>query len=315
MKSEFQPCKRREPYGQAPGTFRHLAHILAVAMVFVCIAPLVAQDAVPPADEAGKDTGASGKEAGIIVSLVAVGDPPDPGFTIANSRRVLADIADSEYPPTLLHVPKAENKGKPDPITLGLNLPGQPLKLKPTTSLRLMEAIPGGEEITYKDWTTVKLPAGLDDLSVFLYRSSPRASWRKSPNAVVLNNNLLSFPARHIRLINFSEKQIAFQIEKSPAIHLAAKQVKIVPAGSAKYCTYSVAYKDGEEVRIIAQHQACTMHGDTRVNLVAYDTDSATSPARGQGPVNLKCFYELPPPPKPPPVPVSGSPPATSPPL
>ena len=215
---------------------------------------------------------------------------------IAGSRMKLQNVPEAEYPPTLLHVPKAEEKGKTDLITLGLNLPGKQVKLKGTKSLCLMEAIEAGGEATYREWTTVKLPVMNEELAVFLYRSGPNASWRKSPQSMVLRNGPLAFPARHVRLVNLSKQVLIFRIGDAKAFCLQPMEVKVTPAGQSEYCSYSAAYKDGENLQIVARQQACTMHADSRVNLVAYDSDTAAK--SGRPPVTLRRFYELPTPPK-----------------
>ena len=252
---------------------------------FVLASPLVAQNA--STDTPGAFTS---------VSLVAVGDPPEPRFMIAGSKMKLQSVPEAEYPPTMLYVPKADEKGKKDLITLGLNLPGKQVKLKGTKSLCLMESIESGGETAYREWTTVKLPVMNEELAVFLYRSGPSSSWRKSPQSMVLRNGPLAFPARHFRLVNLSKRVLTFRIEDATAFSLQPMEVKVLPAGQREYCSYSAAYKDGENLKIVAQQQACSMHADSRVTLVAYDSDTAAK--SGRPPVTLRRFYELPTPPK-----------------
>ena len=272
---------------------RFFATLLPALLVW----PLTAQDAPLPA-----------KSKPTRVALVAVGDPPDPDFEIKNDRRYLKETATSEYPPTLLYVPKLKTQGKPDPIVMGLNLPGRQLEIHGTNTLQLMEAVQTGDQISYKEWTTIKLPVVNEDLTAFLYRSKPGASWRDSPKVLVLNNSLVAFPPRHIRVVNLSNKVVAYQLDGAEPFAVQPSEFKILPTTKPDYCSYSVAFSQGEEWVTIASHQAATLQGDARVNLVAYDTDS-NSP-RNTVPVRLQSFYELPPPPKPP---VDGTPqPATA---
>lgn len=258
--------------------------VFPATLLSICIAM-----AVPPA---APETTTSREDAFTSVSLVAVGDPPDPRFKIANSRMKLQNVPEAEYPPTLLHVPKPDEKDKTDMITLGLNLPGQQVKLKGTNSLRLMEAMVTGGETTYKEWTTVKLPVMNEDLAVFLYRSSPGASWRNSPRAIVLRNGPQAFPAHHVRLINLSRKTLLFQLENAKTLSLGPMEFRVVPAGQGEYYSYSVAYKEGDKLQIVARQQACCMRADSRINLVAYESDTAVK--CGRLPVTLRRFNELP---------------------
>lgn len=258
-------------------------------------APLSAQEALQPA-----------KTKPTRVALVAVGDPPDPGFDIKGGRRVLKDTSEAEYPPTLLYVPKLKDQGKPDPIVMGLNLPGRQLEIKGTDTLKLMEAAQTGDQISYKEWTTIKLPVVNEDLTAFIYRSKPGASWRISPKALVLNNSLAAFPPLHIRVVNLSNKIVAFKLDGAAPFAVKPSEFKILPTTKPDYTSYSVAFSQGAEWVSIASHQAATLKGVARVNLVAYDADS--SAPRDTVPVRLQSFYELPPPPAPPKPPADGTP-------
>lgn len=238
------------------------------------------------------------------VALVAVGDPPNPGFDIKGGRRVLKETAEAEYPPTLLYVPKANGKdqapgggkNKPDPIMLGLNLPGQQLEIHGTDTLRLMEMVKTDDQTSYKEWTAIKLPVTQEDLTAMLYRSKPGASWRNSPKSLVLSNGLAAFPPHSVRVINLSTKVMVFQLDGAKPFAVNPTHFKVLPATNPEFCSYTVAFRNkGNELEFIAQSQAATMQGDSRVNLVAYDTDS--SAPSDQVPVRLQSFYELPPPP------------------
>jgi hypothetical protein len=155
-----------------------------------------------------------------------------------------------------------------------------------------------GDQVSYKEWTTIKLPVINEDLTAFLYRSKPGASWRTSPKAMVLINSLAAFPPRHVRVVNLSNKIVTFQLDGAAPFPVNPSEFKVLPTTKPDYCTYSVAFKQGAEWVIIASQQAATMQGDARVNLVAYDTDSSSP--RDTVPVRLQSFYELPPPPEPP---------------
>ncbi len=224
------------------------------------------------------------------VSVIAIGDPPEPRMDIQGEFRVLVDVPESEYPPQRLFVPQRGSSR--EEVFIGMNAPSSQFEYRGPSTLRLQERRERGEgNFSYSDYADVNLAAPGQDSTIVLMRSRPGASWRSAPRSMVFRNDTESFPLGTARIFNFSSKPLIFRVGDGEPFGLNPRAVRVVPV-SGEIFLYSIAWLDNDEPQIIAQDHASAFQNGDRINLVAYDTDSNNPNARSE-PIRFSTYFEF----------------------
>lgn len=217
------------------------------------------------------------------ISLIAVGDPPSPEYSIADGKRVLGKTLEDDYPPSLLYM---KDKSEFKQVCLGLNFPTEPVRHPGGDSLVLFDSKNDKKE----SFLRVEVPAVNEDLTVFLVRNSATRSWRQKPVAKVLRNGLEAFPLNSLRVINFSRLQIKVNAHQK-AFAVEPKETRLVPLPPAEQgiLPYKVAVEvDGKLFMVTDSAITYPMNG--RINLVAYEADGKNK----DQPIRVMNYFELP---------------------
>ena len=230
------------------------------------------------------------EEVKIRISLLAIGDPPQPRYAIRDDRRHLLDTPVSDYPPAevLVREKRGDNESF-KAVPLGLNSPTGYVSYRGERKLILFRNDQGPDRA---EFASIDLPELRDDLTIFLVRNRSSKTWEHSPQVHAFDNGLAAFPNDSVRVINLSPVAVRAQINDGSVIEIAANRVSIVriPRKDQGVLTYRMAAAhDGKVLPLI--DTATTTMPDTRFNLVVYPSDSATARA----PVNIASYFERPP--------------------
>ena len=224
------------------------------------------------------------------ISLLAIGDPPQPRFEFRDDRRHLLETPASDSPPGEVLV--RQKKGKEESfkaVPLGLNSPTGYITYRGERNLVLFR-----EDADKKrsEFARIALPELRDDLTLLLLRNRASKSWEKEPMVYYFDNSLTAFPNDSVRVINLSSLAIRARINDGTAFDLAAGGHKIIgiPRKDQGILSYRIAaVADGTLFPLV--DTATTTMPDTRFNLIVY----ATSPGNPRTPVDIASYFERPP--------------------
>jgi hypothetical protein len=217
------------------------------------------------------------------ISLIAVGDPPSPEYSIQDGKRVLGKTVEDDYPPSLLYV---KDKSEFKQVCLGLNFPAEPIRHPGGEHFVLFES----KEEKKESFLRVAVPAANDDLTVFLVRNNATGSWRQKPVARVFRNGLDAFPLNSLRVLNFSRLQIKVNaLQKAFSVDSKESRVIPLPPSEQGILPYKIAVEVEGKLFMVAD-TAITYPMNGRINLVAYESDGNDK----RQPVRVLNYFELP---------------------
>jgi hypothetical protein len=224
------------------------------------------------------------------ISVLAIGDPPQPRYVIRDDRRHLLDTAPAEHPPAEVVV--REKRGEKESfktIPLGLNSPTGYVTYRGERKLVLFREDHGGER---GEFANITLPDLRNDLAVFLLRNRKTKSWAETPDIHYFDNGLVAFPKDSVRLVNLSTIPVRAQINQGGVFQLAAGRSSVVriPHAHQGILSYRIAAVVGEQVHPLIDTATTTMP-DARFNLIVYNSDSA----HARMPVDIASYFERPP--------------------
>lgn len=224
------------------------------------------------------------------ISILAIGDPPQPRYIFRDDRRHLLETPVTEYPPAEVLV--REKRGKAEsfkPVPLGLNSPTGYITYRgePTLLLFRQEETGGRSQ-----FARIALPALRDDLTLFLLRNPDSKSWEREPKVYYFDNGLSAFPNDCARLINLSSFPVRASINQATPIEIISGGSKLVsiPRSEQGILTYRMAAMVEGQLYPLVDTATTTMP-DTRFNLIVYNADSGDR----RSPVNLTSYFERPP--------------------
>jgi hypothetical protein len=224
------------------------------------------------------------------ISLLAIGDPPQPRFEFRDDRRHLLETPAGDSPPGEVLV--RQKKGKEEwfkAVPLGLNSPTGYITYRGEKNLVLFRE---DAEKRRSEFARIALPPLRDDLTLLLLRDRASKSWEKEPRVYYFDNSLSAFPNDSVRLINLSSVPVRARINEGTAFELAAGGHKIVgiPRKDQGILGYRIAaVVDGQLYPLV--DTATTTMPDTRFNLIVYNTDSGNP----RTPVDIASYFERPP--------------------
>lgn len=224
------------------------------------------------------------------ISLLAIGDPPQPRYEIRDDFRHLVEGATGDHPPPEVVV--REKRGERESfqtVPLGLNTPTGYVTYRGERSLVLLrEDAEGGRS----EFATLAIPPLRADLTIFLLRNRRSNSWAEAPDARFFDNGFDAFPKDSVRLVNLSTVPIRAQVNDDRVRQINAGQSALVriPREDQGILTYRIAAVVENEIVPLIDTATTTMP-DTRFNLVVYDSDGSDARA----PVNIAQYFERPP--------------------
>jgi hypothetical protein len=223
------------------------------------------------------------------ISVLAIGDPPQPRFVIRDDRRHLLDTAPSDHPPAEILV--REKRGGNESfkaVPLGLNSPTGYITYRGEPKLVLLRENGSGER---DEFANIALPDLRNDLTIFLLRNRTTKSWASSPSVHYFDNGLEAFPNDSVRLVNLSTVPIRAQINDARVFPLEVGRSTIVriPRQDQGILSYRIAALVDEKVHPLIDTATTTMP-ETRFNLIIYNSDGDGA----QRPVNIASYFERP---------------------
>jgi hypothetical protein len=223
------------------------------------------------------------------ISLLAIGDPPQPRYEIRDDRRHLLETAAADYPPPQVVV--REKNGEREAfktVPLGLNTPTGYVTYRGERNLVLLRE---DEEGGRSEFASLTIPPLRNDLTIFLMRNRRSNSWAEAPDARFFDNGLEAFPNDSVRLINLSTVPIRAQVNDGRVRQINAGQSAVVriPRSDQGVLSYRVAAVVEDEVFPLIDTATTTMP-DTRFNLITYNSDGSDA----RMPVNITQYFERP---------------------
>jgi hypothetical protein len=221
------------------------------------------------------------------ISVLAIGDPPQPRYVIRNDRRHLLDTATAEHPPAEVLV--REKRGEKESfkaVSLGLNSPTGYITYRGERKLVLMREDSGGER---SEFASLTLPDLQNDLAIFVLRNRKAKSWAEAPDVHYFDNGLAAFPGDSVRLVNLSTLPIRAQINDGRVFQLAVGRSTVVriPRKDQGILKYRIAAVANETIHPLIDTATTTMP-DTRFNLIIYNSDSTRMP------LDIASYFERP---------------------
>ncbi|MEO5916321.1 MAG: hypothetical protein ABIS50_18935 [Luteolibacter sp.] len=226
----------------------------------------------------------------IRISLLAVGDPPQPHFDVTTEKRTLQETPASDYPPSKVFLRDRSEKEKAfKEVSLGLNAATGYVVYKGESTLNLYRGETGDEKGLYASLPIPELHA---DMTIMLTRNTSKKSWETDPKARFFDNSLTSFPQDSARYVNLSSVPIRVVNGKDPVFEIAPGGFRVVPLQRSEQgiLAYRIAAAVDAKIFPIAD-TATTYTPDTRINLVAYNADGENKTQ----PVKVIRFFERPP--------------------
>lgn len=227
----------------------------------------------------------------IRISLVAVGDPPQPKFIVRGDKRELVENSAADYPPGKLLVKEKNSKGeKFKELTLGLNTPTGYVTYQGEPVMNLYRADQGAAPTT--PYVSFPIPKLNVDMTILLTRDRRKDSWESGPIAKFLDNSLQSFPNDSVRYINLSAVPVRIVSGTEKIFELKPGEVKIInlPRSIQGVLSYKIAASVDGRIFPLSD-SATTYTPDSRINLIAYNADGVD---RAQL-VKIARFFERPP--------------------
>lgn len=224
------------------------------------------------------------------ISVVAIGDPPLPGYEMRGGLRHVFDTPVSEHPPSVIYVrQKGGDNGPFKPVSLGMNIPTGYITYRGERKLVLYGE---GKDAEKSEFASIEIPELRDDLTIMFVRDHVSKSWDKAPRIHAFDNSLVAFPNDSVRVINLSRVPIRASINQDHVFQLAVGRSKVIriPRVDQGILSYAAVAVVGKELLPLIDTATTTMP-DTRFNLVIYDSDGA----HARKPVNLTFYFERPP--------------------
>lgn len=223
------------------------------------------------------------------ISVLAIGDPPQPRYVIRDDRRHLLDTAPTDHPPMEILV--REKRGANESfktVPLGLNSPTGYITYRGEPKLVLFREDGGGEREEFAD---IALPDLRNDLTIFLLRNRKTKSWANSPAVHYFDNGLEAFPNDSVRIVNLSTVTIRAQVNDARVFQIEAGRSSIVriPRRDQGVLSYRIAAVVDDKIHPLIDTATTTMP-ETRFNLITYNSDGTDA----KMPVNIASYFERP---------------------
>jgi hypothetical protein len=249
---------------------------LKILMNFYCslsrVLPLLVASSlctVPAAAQEG--------ERGRALRLIAVGQGPPWEEKILNGVRVQQDPPAGSEPPVKVQLTNKEGTEVGDAVTINLDQISQVLPVGPG-SVPLHETGKGG--LNPVAWHTLKFPTNAAAGLAILWRDPAVGKWTKA-RSLVLPDDIRSFPAGRVRIVNVSKYTIGLQLgtEKGSLKPGAA----ILRSGKGGVFAkvplkLSLKSKSGRWVKVFDQEINQSARERTNVILYAADGEGAVKP-------------------------------------
>ncbi|MEX1115302.1 MAG: hypothetical protein WEB53_08625 [Akkermansiaceae bacterium] len=254
--------------------------ILAISILATCVALLTAVSSQAQQVEKVEKR----------ISLLAIGNPPQPRYLIRGDRRHLLDNAATEHPPAEVMVrEKRGGKESFKGVPLGLNSPTGYITYHGERELVLFREDSGKDRLEFARLT---LPDLTSDLAIFLLRNRKTKSWESEPDVHYFDNGLTAFPNDSVRLVNLSTIPVRTQINDGRFFQLEVGRSTVVriPRQDQGVLTYRIAVLVDDKIHPLIDTSNTTMP-DTRFNIIVYNSDSADS----RMVVDVASYFERPP--------------------
>lgn len=219
----------------------------------------------------------------IRVSLLAIGDLPPIKYKDTDKGPVFIEPPKEDVPPPLLFVKSKDKSEGFDQLNLGLNTPMQAIEYpggKPLVIYEDKESAKASESSGSdgkKPFLVLAMPEGATDITVILARNLQSKSWRTPPRVYAFKNDIASFPADSVRVINLSSHPVKGRLGGNRNFDLKPTSNElsslILPANAEKrVLPYQIAGGvDGKAV--ILANTATSFYPGSRLNIVIYDGD------------------------------------------
>jgi hypothetical protein len=227
----------------------------------LCTVPAVAQE----------------NERGRALRLIAVGQGPPWEEKIVGGVRVQQDPPAGSEPPVKVQLTNKEGTEIGDAVTINLDQISQVLPVGPGP-VPLHETGTGG--LNPVAWHTVRFPASAAAGLAILWRDPAVGKWTKA-RSLVLPDDIRSFPAGRVRIVNVSKYTIGLQL--GPEKGTLKPGAAILRSGKGGVFTkvplkLSVKNKSGRWVKVFDQEVNQSARQRTNVILYTADGEGATKP-------------------------------------
>jgi hypothetical protein len=223
------------------------------------------------------------------IRFLAIGDMPPFRQEIRDGVRYELEAEPGTLPPRLIEIPLGEEKKLETTLSLGAFSPSVKL---PSAAGSLTLRKKQGEAVT--EWHKLSIPENGDWL-VVLWRDPQKNTWDAARSAVI-TDDLVTFPAGSVRLINALPTTARF-VFTDQSMDLKAGGMKVLPLPQAT-TPVQISVLDAEQQWRIIYQSAISQNPGERGNVILYRADGV-SPRNPVKVLNLRERAPAPPAKKP----------------
>lgn len=223
------------------------------------------------------------------IRFLAIGDMPPFRQEIRDGVRYELEAEPGTLPPRLIEIPLGEEKKLETTLSLGAFSPSVKL---PSAAGSLTLRKKQGEAVT--EWHKLSIPENGDWL-VVLWRDPQKNTWDAARSAVI-TDDLVTFPAGSVRLINALPTTARF-VFTDQSMDLKAGGMKVLPLPQAT-TPVQISVLDAEQQWRIVYQSAISQNPGERGNVILYRADGV-SPRNPVKVLNLRERAPAPPAKKP----------------
>jgi hypothetical protein len=244
----------------------------------------------PAAQEVKKD-----RQPDRLLRLLPLGEAPPFKFDFVDGARVEREPPAGSIPPRQVQIADAEGKEVGQPIRLVLDQLSASIPV-PAGRIPLHESGRGGFDAT--TWHAVTMPEKSSHALALLWRDPVEKNWSKA-RSVILADDVASFPAGMVRLVNVSPWPVSIEFEGAK-FKLEAGKLAMQGKARAVYrqVPMGIEMQDSRGRAVPVFNQGINQAAGERTNVLIYRADG-NQPRR---PAKVKILREravLPAPPKP----------------
>lgn len=201
------------------------------------------------------------------IRFLAIGDMPPFRQEIRDGVRYELEAEPGTVPPRMIEIPLGEEKKLETTLSLGAFSPA--ISIPPAAgSLTLRKK----QTDSAVDWHKLTLPEKGDWL-VVLWRDPQKNTWEAARSAVIADD-LLTFPAGSVRLLNALPTTARFTFAEQ-TLDLKAGGVKVLPLTQAT-TPVQIAALDAEQNWRVVYQSAITQNPGERGNVILYRADGVS---------------------------------------
>jgi hypothetical protein len=201
------------------------------------------------------------------IRFLAIGDMPPFRQEIRDGVRYELEAEPGTVPPRFIEIPLGEEKKLEATLSLGAFSPA--LKI-PAAAGSLTLRKKQGEAVT--EWHKLSIPEKGDWL-VVLWRDPQKNTWEAARSAVIADD-LVTFPAGSVRLINALPTTARFTFAEQ-TLDLKAGGVKVLPLTQTT-TPVQIAVLDAEQNWRVVYQSAITQNPGERGNVILYRADGVS---------------------------------------